>query len=1105
MKKNNFNSKQVTFSFLPHGDIKEVSTTNILINQFIGNEFNGSLNNLFLRVFKEESCQVYPLIGKASNSICETFEEGITWSGEVEGITYQVSFRLSDQDMWFWQVNLTGNSEQVDVVYGQDLGLAARGVILSNEAYNSQYVDHFIDSVDGDFVVCSRQNMPQGSDFPYLQQGSLTPNTHYSTDGYQFFEKNNANSMVSKLANTRDLESQVYQYEMAYTGLQSEKITLSDENQQVIFYGAFLPSHREAIAKAKIDKKDIMVCFNNLPSLGASLGKELPVTEAISDVSGEVLTPAEVDSLFPSRRVEETSNEGELLSFFDENDYHVVLKEKELLMERSHGHIIISGEESTIENPVLASTLYMNGLFNSQIVLGNTTVNKFISNSRNALNLLKKSGQRLFVKQEGKWQRLGLPSAFKMGFNFGTWYYKLNDDLIEISSYTVSDSRSVQFEIISHNQKQYEWLTSFDVVMNDNEGSHDYEMVRQEQQLLFTPTAESSIFPKYPDLRYGIEVKQAFDLVSAADYFQMSTNENLVMIHLPATEQVSLTIQGTLLAEPFKEVSSTLEEASQSYNEYLANLSNHFHLNHTAQERVDKMNVLVKWYSHNMLVHYLSPHGLEQYGGAAWGTRDVCQGPVEYFFAMNKPEMVRSIILTIYANQFSDDGNWPQWFMFDKFEEIKADESHGDIIVWPLKVVSDYLHVTKDYSVLDEMIPYSSRVDFKKTTEEETLLQHINKQITYIEDNFLEDTFLSCYGDGDWDDTLQPADQTLKKNMASSWTVALTYQTFKLFSEVMSEYNEAFSLRSKDLSVGIYKDFHTYMLSDEVIPGFLYMDEAGKPELIIHPSDKKTGITYRLLPMTRSMISELIDEEEVAKHVEIIEKNLVFPDAVRLMNQPAHYKGGVSQIFKRAEQAANLGREVGLAYIHAHIRYVEAMAKIGKRNETWSNLEKINPIGIQEVVSNSELRQANAYFSSSDGDFKTRYDAQDNFNELKTQDRGVKGGWRIYSSGPGIYINQLISNVLGIRKNSEQLLFDPVLPEELTDLVLTYQFEDRLLKIKFNLTEPVKGLKINGKLIETEEKQNRYRNEGLVISLDTFYSNTMNEGVNEIELFIGEM
>ena len=32
-----------------------------------------------------------------------------------------------------------------------------------------------------------------------------------------------------------------------------------------------------------------------------------------------------------------------------------------------------------------------------------------------------------------------------------------------------------------------------------------------------------------------------------------------------------------------------------------------------------------------MLVHYLSPHGLEQFGGAAWGTRDVSQGPTEFF------------------------------------------------------------------------------------------------------------------------------------------------------------------------------------------------------------------------------------------------------------------------------------------------------------------------------------------------------------------------------------------------------------------------------------------------------------------------------------------
>ena len=50
-------------------------------------------------------------------------------------------------------------------------------------------------------------------------------------------------------------------------------------------------------------------------------------------------------------------------------------------------------------------------------------------------------------------------------------------------------------------------------------------------------------------------------------------------------------------------------------------------------EELQKVNALAWWYTHNMLVHYSVPHGLEQYGGAAWGTRDVCQGPTEYFMA----------------------------------------------------------------------------------------------------------------------------------------------------------------------------------------------------------------------------------------------------------------------------------------------------------------------------------------------------------------------------------------------------------------------------------------------------------------------------------------
>ena len=83
-----------------------------------------------------------------------------------------------------------------------------------------------------------------------------------------------------------------------------------------------------------------------------------------------------------------------------------------------------------------------------------------------------------------------------------------------------------------------------------------------------------------------------------------------------------------------------------------------------------KVNALAWWYTHNMLVHYSVPHGLEQYGGAAWGTRDVCQGPTEYFMATQNYQSVKEIIKTVYSHQYEDDGNWPQWFMFDRYYQV---------------------------------------------------------------------------------------------------------------------------------------------------------------------------------------------------------------------------------------------------------------------------------------------------------------------------------------------------------------------------------------------------------------------------------------------------
>ncbi|MGO4272552.1 cellobiose phosphorylase, partial [Paenibacillus sp. TAF58] len=582
-------------------------------------------------------------------------------------------------------------------------------------------------------------------------------------------------------------------------------------------------------------------------------------------------------------------------------------------------------------------------------------------------------------------------------------------------------------------------------------------------------------------------------------------SSSLVALELSACSEWSLTVQGLIHGGgelPFEKTNTAVE--IERYREYFRKVMNGFQLSHSgeATESLNKVNALAWWYTHNMLVHYSVPHGLEQYGGAAWGTRDVCQGPTEYFMATQKYDQVREIIKTVYAHQYEDDGNWPQWFMFDHYYRIQQEESHGDIIVWPLKVIADYISATHDYTILQERIPYTEREGFEFTEDCPTLLEHMQKQLTYMKNHFLHDTHLSAYGDGDWDDTLQPANAQLKQYMISSWTVALTYQVLNQLSAALTDEHLELSAELGKLASGIQADFNQYMLQKDVIPGFVYMEKPGVAELMLHPTDTKTGIQYRLLPMTRSMIAELLTGEQAESHYRLIKQELYCPDGVRLMNRPARYAGGVSTHFKRAEQAANFGREIGLQYVHAHIRFVEAMAKLGKVDEAWQGLAMINPVGIREVVPNAELRQSNAYFSSSDGKFNTRYDAQERFQELLEGKVPVKGGWRIYSSGPGIYMNQLISNCLGIRQDGGDMIIDPVLPHEMNGLRFEFTWNNRVVTFEYHISGSLeRRIEINGQVVETEVVPNRYRYGGTRMRRELL-ENLLNGEDNVIAIYI---
>ncbi|MBB6284753.1 GH36-type glycosyl hydrolase domain-containing protein [Geobacillus subterraneus] len=1104
----NIEAGDYRFTFLNSGDLCVATHKTTMINQVMANPIDGSLNNLYLRIHNASGIKVFPLLGVRSESKVSFSNSQVFWEGNVHRIRYRVIFTLTERGIWFWDVTVDGHDAEIDIIYGQDLGLADKGAVRTNEAFISQYIDHkvFKDEHKG-FVVCSRQNLPQHGSFPYIQQGALTKAVGYSTDGFQFFGLSYKETNEPQVLTKKHLANEVYQYEFAYIALQSEKVKLTGK-ARFVFYGLFKENHPTAVTSLEYEK-DV---FDTWKLVNAQEGATVQVVDKIniSPVFGTPLrsgamTKEEVDHFFPKRYQEEWDG-NQLLSFFTETYEHVVLKEKELLVERPHGHIILSGKNTKRSPNIMTSTSYMYGVFNSQIAVGNTSFNKMLTNTRNALNVMKTSGQRIYVEIDGVYRLLTMPSMFEMGFNYARWFYKTTDDLLIITNYTTVDAPEVHLHVRSASGKAYRYLVTNQVSMNNHEYEIPFLMKTKGQTISFYADQASDSAKTYPNLCYRLQVSGAD--VKVADERKFASNAlpqsaSLVVLDLSATSEWTITIQGLLDGKEMPFVERKAETEIERYHAFYQTVMNGFFLSQTGEvtDELRRVNTLAWWYTHNMFVHYLVPRGLEQYNGAAWGTRDVCQGPTEYLMATCHYDAIRDILKTVYSHQY-ENGNWPQWFMFDEYSRVQQEESHGDIIVWPLKVLGDYLIATKDYGILQERVPYTKRDSFEFTEETATIWEHVKKALACIKQHFLHGTHLSSYGDGDWDDTLQPANAQLKQYMVSSWTVALTYQVFRQLSRVLAEVDEQEAAKLQTLALGIEADFHRYILSSEVIPGFIYMEKPGKVEMMLHPDDAKTGIHYRLIPMTRGIISELLTPGQAEAHYQLIKEKLYFPDGVRLMDRPARYDGGVSTHFKRAEQAANFGREVGLQYVHAHIRFVEAMAKLGKAEEAWDGLSIINPVGIQDVVPNAERRQRNAYFSSSDGKFNTRYEAQERFDQLREGKIPVKGGWRIYSSGPGIYMNQLISYCLGIRWLAGDLIIDPVLPQKLDGLEFSFKLLGRPVTFVYHLGgQYINRVVVNGQDIQTQTMTNRYRNSGVRISHQDL-NGLLREDSNIIEIFM---
>jgi cellobiose phosphorylase len=1130
------NKAGLTVEFLENGAVSCIYTDTVMISLRRATICSGAYAGVWLRNRSRE-IQYHPMTGPGSESFFRLENGRYTAAGNWDGIGYICSLSLSEKTLsWEWKIDLQNNSGRevaLDLVCLQDAGLKSHSQGLVNEYYVSQYTERrVLDDPGSGKVVCCRQNMKESGGHPWIMMASLGRAASACTDGMQFYGRSFRATGIPEGLVAGNLGGE-YAGESSVVTLQEEPFVLPVGGIRTVrFVTTFLHNHPPATSEADLDRlKGLAMEFSDhhagavallqseemlnllsrsdAPSGPEGVKKPEPgLFRGLSMLRAEELSGKEISSFFPGpRRYAEYHGE-RLLSFFYGRNRHVMLREKELLADRPHGHIMHSVSRLVPDEAIMSTTAFAFGVFNSHITQGNTNFNTLLSVCNSQFNINTVSGQRIFVVSAGKRMLLGVPSAFEMGLSHCRWLYRYGSSLWQVRTWTSGTTPQINMDflvlegepvalVVTHEFDELNgWIIRPDLIAGE---------------YIALPAAGSMISSKFPDARFMITVQFSGSRYRAggnglagndhdlndSPLFIVET-EPLSRFCISFTGCVPAGFEPVLFDDAGRQFALDTSDALEEWKEMSRALSLR-----SADKDIKAISEILPWFGMNAVTHFLTPYGLEQFSGAAWGTRDVSQGPVELLVAMGRYAEARKVLSVIFSNQ-EPDGGWPQWWMFDSYNEIRADSAHGDVIYWCLIALCSYLRATGDFGLLDEKLPYFQPDKIAQETVS-PLREHIDRLVKKVIGSFVPGKSLVRYGGGDWNDSLQPVSRDLADRLISSWTVEMNYQAFRLYEEVCimaGDPDRAGELNR--YSEMIRSDFNSHLVRDDVVSGYGLAGENGEITLLLHPSDKVTGISYSLLPMERGIVSGIFTTEQAAHHLELIKNHLTGPAGARLMDRPLRYSGGPERLFRRAESSTFFGREIGLMYVHEHIRYAESLARTGRANDFLKALRQVVPAGYSDIVPCADIRQANCYYSSSDAIFQTRYQADEKYNEIIEGKITLRGGWRVYSSGPGIFAGIIMTHLLGLRWEWNRIIIDPVMPASLNGLEASLTITDRPVTFVYLVREGCCGPKritVNGKDVEFTPVENQYRAGGASID-ESLFSGMLSDKDNRIEVYL---
>jgi cellobiose phosphorylase len=1110
-----------------NGSIQRIDYQDIILNLFPGNEMEGGPANLYLRRLGGQVESV-PLLGPRSPGLAHCDGQKLRVNGVWRDIRFSVTLRLAAAaPAWFWHLeleNLGTESVTLDLIHTQDLALAHYGAVRLNEYYVSQYLDHApLAHPERGWVLATRQNQPMGGRHPWCLIGSLGQGVSYATDALQVHGLATRAGLdpvglVMGLPGTRQ------QHEHALAAIQEAAFQLAPgERATRGFFGWFEADHPEVTSGADLAVVERALALYKPLSpegeMGWSEGMEAP--PAIKDIASAAslfshaprlecldLTEGELTALYGTERRHLEEEGGQVLSFFTGDHTHVVLKPKELRVLRPHGQILRTGSALTPDESGLTSTAWMAGVFHSMVTQGHVSINRLLSTTHSYLGLFRSHGQRLFVELDDGWYLLDVPSVFAMTPNTCHWAYRYANGWIQVTSQAATDCHVLTLTVEVYAGGPARFLLANHVAINGDDGSGSIP-VRYEQDAdgcFIRPIPDGDVGRRFPDGGFRLdplpetEVERVGgDELLFAD--GCSRNQPFLCLVTAPAPAIGFRLTGHLVA---RAAVGTISEPDDS-SRMTAGLHLHPPTASPLTGDAARLGEILPWLAQNALIHYLSPRGLEQYSGGGWGTRDVAQGPVEMLLALDRHAPVRDLLIRLFRQQ-NPDGDWPQWFMFfERERHIRPDDSHGDIVFWPLLALGQYLAASGDGSLLDESVPFF-HPESDAPAEPATIREHLERALACIATRRIPGTQLAAYGHGDWNDSLQPVDPGMREHLCSAWTVTLHFNTLATLASAFRHLGlDAPAGEFSAMADAVRADFQRLLIVDDTLAGFADFRDPDAITYLLHPRDRTTGLSYSLLAMVHAIIDGLLTPKQARHHLHLIERHLLGPDGARLFDRPMTYRGGLQRQFQRAESSTFFGREIGLMYTHAHLRYAEALWRVGDAAGFFRALCQANPIGIQTLIPAAAPRQSNCYYSSSDAAFADRYQADTDYARALRGEIPLEGGWRVYSSGAGIGLGLILRGLLGLRLERGRLVIDPVIPVGLDGLRVERKLMGQAFDVTYRIGATGSGplaVRLNGKDLPFKRGDSPYRVGAAEVALDDLRGSLV-AGTNALQIELG--